>query len=1512
MQGVNCVKGEIHNVLTVLRLYQNRELRKNPFATCEDPLIWNLKELRSALANVSDLRLFDTRAYLRPFLAIIISDYTDVQTTAIALQSVHKFLMYGHISQDSPYVAEAIFDITHHATHCRWDGGRQHESEIVHMKILEVLLECLRCDAGELLTDDAVCSMVIECFNVRSRAEISHLLLKYSENILMEMVLVLFSRLNPGTRTGGDTLDPHAPIDPSSLRKPCRSRSSSRKRDKLVKKQGRRLREFESSETEAPSGDEKVDENAVVRRPYGIGALQRVFRFLVNLINPSDEKSDKQGESTKLSKVLGLRLIRTVFETTGKHLGYCAPLVEVVQNELCKFILQNSQTKDIYILSLVLRIVFDMFATVKQHLKVQLEVFFASIHMRIGESPTAPYEHKEMVIESLLDFCREPSLIIGLYRNYDCEVGSTNLFEDLCQFLASSAIPQGPPNTFHVLSFECILSVLESISKRFCVSDDKKEESDDEDECCLTLNKDEEARILEARHEKKKLRQAAEAFNQDGKKAFEFLQSVKLLPESLTPESVVHFFRCTPGLDRGAIGKFLGSAGEFPKLVRNHFVNTFDFKSATANYPVDPEFGLALDIGLRVFLDSFVLAGESQQIGEIIEAFANKFFEYCESANLHGPIADPGSAFVLSYSIIMLNTDAHNKGVKKKMTLEEFVRINRDMNAGKNFPLAYLTSLYNSIQQNEIKMTSDSLKDFGPSNSFSNKKWSMVIGKSKEKGKFETSVPATHGKEMFSLIWESAINVFHFYLFKLEVDIFVSENGTEPRIVQNIRSGFENFGRICALYDMGPAFDTLITLLCNTICAIFEGLPPSENETMSLEIMGRNTRLCVATSILFSLVQEYGPTLLVNGWTNVLQVVLWLHRLWLLPASLSELEDFLDSKGQPLDTLRKGEKEFVSADNDTSLSSAAVSFISSAFGMFWGTQTEELKVIESPVEKNTVNVSEEENFSARAKECVNGFEIAAIFNATKYFQPASLSSLFRALVTFTTFGNKPGEDVPLPEGVSPLLLTEENAVFCLERLVDVLEKNQARMEDASVSLWPIIQEVFRAALTRPVEPTFFLERVVVNLLRLPMRLLLHPEVTCERMVSLHSLLGSLSPNALHVFGTRITAGVLVFLETHAEHITTTEAWDSILGLLVKFKDHTQAANSAFQALVFVVENHVGFVNFGSLRRALLVCAQPAADGAAWQPLSFVIVCDALLKLHSKIQVLNQQVAQLYADTGLQGEALMQRRREVERREKEKNDHWLHSLSGFCGLCVDRRPLVRRKAIECLQSALLSSGVVMKQCRPWKGCFEKLLIPLLEHLAKYPPEKLVAEGRPGSATPTQDGWFDIRDRGQTLVFQTFLHNLDTLATLPDFNVFWLWFVGSMERHMKDKQGVSDHFSESLKNLILVMHSAGTFELASKRSGQDLWALTWAVLNRPEMKEQLTQSLQERVPVSPPPSLAQHLIVTNQVQNQAVPQPELKGESESAGQPKGIGQTEQDSVNDGLPSNGQSILGVPELH
>lgn len=76
----------------------------------------------------------------------------------------------------------------------------------------------------------------------------------------------------------------------------------------------------------------------------------------------------------------------------------------------------NSQSKDLGVLCIVLRIVFDLFSTLKKHLKVQLEVFFTSVHLRIGESPSSSFEQKELVLESLVEFCHEPLLIVGLHR----------------------------------------------------------------------------------------------------------------------------------------------------------------------------------------------------------------------------------------------------------------------------------------------------------------------------------------------------------------------------------------------------------------------------------------------------------------------------------------------------------------------------------------------------------------------------------------------------------------------------------------------------------------------------------------------------------------------------------------------------------------------------------------------------------------------------------------------------------------------------------------------------------------------------------------------------------------------------------------------------------------------------------------------------------------------------------------------------------------------------------------
>ncbi len=47
------------------------------------------------------------------------------------------------------------------------DAARE-DNEVISMKMMEVLLECIRCSAGQLLTNEAVCTVFQACFHLRS------------------------------------------------------------------------------------------------------------------------------------------------------------------------------------------------------------------------------------------------------------------------------------------------------------------------------------------------------------------------------------------------------------------------------------------------------------------------------------------------------------------------------------------------------------------------------------------------------------------------------------------------------------------------------------------------------------------------------------------------------------------------------------------------------------------------------------------------------------------------------------------------------------------------------------------------------------------------------------------------------------------------------------------------------------------------------------------------------------------------------------------------------------------------------------------------------------------------------------------------------------------------------------------------------------------------------------------------------------------------------------------------
>lgn len=181
-------------------------------------------------------------------------------------------------------------------------------------------------------------------------------------------------------------------------------------------------------------------------------------------------------------------------------------------------------------------------------------------------------------------------------------------------------------------------------------------------------------------------------FNMDPKKGIEYLVENDLLPN--TPEEVAKFLYQGEGLNKTAIGDYLGEKNDFNIAVLKAFVNLHEFSD------------MILVQALRQFLWSFRLPGEAQKIDRMMECFAER---YCELNT--GVFTSTDTCYVLSFAIIMLNTSLHNPSVKDKPTVERFISMNRGINDGGNLPEELLTSLYDSIKKEPFKIPEDDGND---------------------------------------------------------------------------------------------------------------------------------------------------------------------------------------------------------------------------------------------------------------------------------------------------------------------------------------------------------------------------------------------------------------------------------------------------------------------------------------------------------------------------------------------------------------------------------------------------------------------------------------------------------------------------------------------------------------------------------------------------------------------------------------------------------------------------------
>ncbi|KAK2726101.1 hypothetical protein QYM36_000531, partial [Artemia franciscana] len=166
------------------------------------------------------------------------------------------------------------------------------------------------------------------------------------------------------------------------------------------------------------------------------------------------------------------------------------------------------------------------------------------------------------------------------------------------------------------------------------------------------------------------------------------------------------------------------------------------------------------------------------------------------------------------------------------------------------------------------------------------------------------------------------------------------------------------------------------------------------------------------------------------------------------------------------------------------------------------------------------------------------------------------------------------------------------------------------------------------------------------------------------------------------------------------------------------------------------------------------------------------------------------------------------------------------LQGFARLCCDSSKDVRTKAITYLQRALLM--IEELKANQWESCFNCVLFPLLEQLLDNKGHKYV-------------GIDETRMRASALLSKVFLQHLQLLVVLPTFTALWLMILESMEKYSKTESDLlADAIPESMKNMLLVMETAGVF----KRNGDQFSNVTWDKIETflPGLKDELTRSKQ----------------------------------------------------------------------
>lgn len=454
-------------------------------------------------------------------------------------------------------------------------------------------------------------------------------------------------------------------------------------------------------------------------------------------------------DSDMLELILALKIIHAVLLVDGTLVSsralllQCPPLACVLRDDLgkCLVLICAKREYPIVVIQSILNVFGTLVAAIGSTIRNTVECFMKQVYLKAlhqtlgmlsanddalnglaglddkgGKGAVTlvgfSVEELEVIFESLSDIMADQGFIPSLFASFDCDPTKSDIIVPVIRYLSHCArycLAAAGPHELGALPevsticLNCYSHILSALSDR-SHSPSSSSLTDASYSSSAFIVSD---AIRSARQAKLVLAEAATLFVTKPEKGLRFLQHHGALPTPLTPQSVARFLRIAPGLPKENAGAYLGELGkdsatyeadekEFHHNVLLSYVQSFELQGQTVLN------------SLRIFLSAFRLPGEAQQIDRILVAFSDCCHASCVEC-LSGVLENAEVTYLLTFSIIMLNTDRHNQNIRfdRKMTLEQFVKNNTnygsDVKQTVPLPREYLEEIYHSISEFPIR-----------------------------------------------------------------------------------------------------------------------------------------------------------------------------------------------------------------------------------------------------------------------------------------------------------------------------------------------------------------------------------------------------------------------------------------------------------------------------------------------------------------------------------------------------------------------------------------------------------------------------------------------------------------------------------------------------------------------------------------------------------------------------------------------------------------------------------------